>query len=101
MTQATTILTRAEPRSVPKPEYLAEWKKRTLTNLYNEMPAGLKLRQERLDKAVAEAYGWADYTPEMPDDKILRQLLALNLERSVVEDVVAAAVENVEENAHG
>ena len=33
-------------------------------------------------KCQTRAYGWADYTPEMPDDEILRRLLALNLERS-------------------
>ena len=31
---------------------------------------------------MAAAYGWTDYTPEMPDDEILRRLLALNLERA-------------------
>jgi len=31
---------------------------------------------------VADAYGRADYTPEMPDDEILRRLLKLNLERT-------------------
>jgi hypothetical protein len=69
------------PRPVPRPEHAAVWKKRTLTNLYNEMPAGLKLRQEVLDKAVAAAYGWNDYTPEMADDVILGRLLKLNRER--------------------
>lgn len=67
------------PRPDPKPEHAAEWKKRTLTNLYNEMPNGLKLRQEKLDKAVAKAYGWDDYTPEMTDAEILQRLLKLNL----------------------
>jgi hypothetical protein len=33
--------------------------------------------------AVAAAYGWADGTPAMADDEILRRLLALNQERSV------------------
>jgi len=28
---------------------------------------------------VAAAYGWADYTADMPDDEVLRRLLALNL----------------------
>lgn len=70
------------PRPVPKPEHAAAWKRRTLTNLYNEMPAGLKLRQEALDKAVAAAYGWSDYTSEMADETILRRLLELNLERT-------------------
>jgi len=57
-------------------------KKRTLTNLYNETPAWLHLAHQALDKAVAQAYGWSDYTPEMPDEEVLRRLLALNLERS-------------------
>ncbi len=67
------------PRPVPKPEHAAAWKRRTLTNLYNEMPAGLKLRQEKLDQTVARAYGWEDYTPDMDNAEILRRLLALNL----------------------
>jgi len=46
---------------------LAEW----LANIHRE-----------LDAAVAKAYGWSDYTPEMTDDEILRRLLALNLARS-------------------
>ncbi|HOG03594.1 MAG TPA: N-6 DNA methylase [Accumulibacter sp.] len=70
------------PRPVPRPEHAREWKLRTLTNLYNDMPAGLKLRQQRLDDAVAAAYGWSDYTPAMPDEEILRRLLALNRQRS-------------------
>ena len=49
------------------------------------MPAGLKLRQEKLDRAVAAAYGWADYTPDMSDADILHRLLALNLERAKAE----------------
>lgn len=69
-------------RPVPKLEHAANWKKRTLTNLYNEMPVGLKLRHEILDKAVAAAYGWIDYSQEMPNDTILRRLLVLNLERT-------------------
>lgn len=70
------------PRPVPTPEHAAEWKKRTLTNLYNAMPSGLKMRQEYLDSTVAAAYGWNDYTPDMTDTAILGRLLALNLERS-------------------
>ncbi|MDO8722539.1 MAG: N-6 DNA methylase [Syntrophales bacterium] len=75
------------PRPVPKPEYASAWKKRTLTNLYNEMPAWLKLRQEKLDRAVAAAYGWEDYTPDMSDGDILRHLLALNLERGALTEL--------------
>ena len=68
-------------RPVAKPGHEAEVKKRTLTNLYNARPAWLDLAHKELDAAVAEAYGWTDYTPEMPDEEILRRLLALNLER--------------------
>lgn len=73
------------PRPIPKPEQASAWKKHTLTNLYNEKPAGLTLRQEQLDKAVATAYGWTDYTPELSDGEILLRLLALNQERSKTE----------------
>ena len=55
---------------------------RTLTKLYNERPAWLARAHEALDHAVAAAYGWADYTPQMPDEEILRRLLALNRERA-------------------
>lgn len=70
-------------RPVAKPGHEADLKKRTLTNLYNQRPAWLDLAHKELDKAVAAAYGWTDYTPETPDEEILRRLLALNLERSV------------------
>jgi len=69
-------------RPLAKPGHEADLKKRTLTNLYNARPAWLDLAHKQLDQAVAAAYGWADYTPEMPDDEILRRLLALNLERA-------------------
>ena len=59
--------------------------KRTLTNLYNQRPAWLAQAHEQLDTAVAAAYGWADYTPQMPDDEILRRLLALNLARAAAQ----------------
>ena len=36
--------------------------------------------------AVAAAYGWADYTPQMPDEEVLRRLLALNRERAACAD---------------
>ncbi|MDD2742666.1 MAG: class I SAM-dependent DNA methyltransferase [Rhodocyclaceae bacterium] len=69
-------------RPVAKPGHEADLKKRTLTNLYNARPAWLDLAHKALDQAVAAAYGWADYSSDMPDDEILRRLLALNLERS-------------------
>lgn len=70
-------------RPVAKPGFEADLKKRTLTNLYNARPAWLDNTHMTLDAAVAAAYGWNDYTPEMPDEEILRRLLKLNLERSV------------------
>jgi hypothetical protein len=57
--------------------------KRTLTNLYNQRPSWLTLAHQQLDAAVAAAYGWADYSPEMPDSEILARQLALNHERAV------------------
>ena len=72
-------------RPVAKPGHEADLKKRTLTNLYNARPAWLDLAHKQLDQAVAAAYGWTDYTPEMPDEEILRRLLALNLERAAGE----------------
>ena len=58
---------------------------RTLTKLYNQRPAWLDAAHKALDAAVAAAYGWADYTAEMPDEEILKRLLALNLARSAPE----------------
>jgi type II restriction/modification system DNA methylase subunit YeeA len=69
-------------RPVAKPGHEADLKKRTLTNLYTDRPAWLDMAHKALDKAVAAAYGWEDYTPETTDDEILRRLLALNLARS-------------------
>jgi type II restriction/modification system DNA methylase subunit YeeA len=63
-----------------------ELKKRTLTNLYNARPAWLDNTHKALDAAVAAAYGWDDYSPDMPEDEILVRLLALNLERAHEQD---------------
>ena len=69
-------------RPVARPGHEAELKKRTLTNPCNARPAWLELAHQELDKAVATAYDWPDYTPEMPDDEIRRRLLALNRQRA-------------------
>ncbi|PTQ76217.1 hypothetical protein C8R26_12131 [Nitrosomonas oligotropha] len=69
-------------RPVAKPGHEDELKKRTLTNLYNAKPAWLTNAHQALDKAVATAYGWKDYTPDMPDAEILQRLLQLNLQRT-------------------
>ncbi|MBL8446729.1 MAG: hypothetical protein JNJ44_04865 [Zoogloeaceae bacterium] len=73
-------------RILPNPGFEAVLKKRTLTNFYNARPAWLAHAHAALDAAVAQAYGWADYTPAMPDEEILRRLLALNRERSHAAD---------------
>lgn len=67
-------------RVLPKDEAAAAvLKKRTLTNLYNERPAWLAMAHDRLDAAVAAAYGWpADLT----DEQVLERLFALNQERA-------------------
>jgi hypothetical protein len=72
-------------RIVAKPSFEKELAKRTLTNLYNQRPAWLAQAHNALDAAVAAAYGWADYTPSMPDDEILRRLLALNQARAAAQ----------------
>ena len=72
-------------RPVAKPGHEAELKKRTLTNLYNARPTWLDNAHKALDTAVAAAYDWDDYTAAMPDEEILRRLLALNLARSAAQ----------------
>jgi hypothetical protein len=55
---------------------------RTLTKLYNIRPAWLAAAHMELDAAVAAAYGWSDYSPDMGDDELLKRLLVLNQARS-------------------
>jgi hypothetical protein len=73
---------RIEPKPGISEHDLKALQKRTLTNLYNAKPAWLSMAHQQLDLAVASAYGWADYRADMPDDEILKRLLALNLARS-------------------
>jgi type II restriction/modification system DNA methylase subunit YeeA len=56
----------------------AELKKRTLTRLYSARPTWLENAHKRLDQAVIATYGWPS---DISDEGILRNLLALNLER--------------------
>jgi type II restriction/modification system DNA methylase subunit YeeA len=57
----------------------ADLKKLTLTNLYNARPTWLDNAHKKLDAAVFAAYGWPE---DIADEDILKNLLALNLERS-------------------
>jgi hypothetical protein len=71
---------RFPPRIVAKAGHEADLKLRTLTKLYNEHPTWLQNAHGELDRVVAKAFGWADYTSEIPNDEIIRRLLLLNLE---------------------
>lgn len=74
-----------------RPQLLEADSARTMTKLYNDLTElratrdsthptyPLLLAHEKLDAAVAVAYGWEW---PMTDDAILAALLALNLERS-------------------
>jgi hypothetical protein len=69
-------------RILPKLGHEKDLADRTLTKLYNQRPSWLDSAHKALDMAVATAYGWSDYTPNMSDAEILKRLLALNLQRS-------------------
>jgi hypothetical protein len=69
-------------RRVPRDEQAAQdLAKRTLTNLYNQMPAWLRQAHQKLDDAVFAAYG---FPPALSDDDILSRLLDRNLRRAAV-----------------
>jgi len=69
------------PRISARAGLEAEVAKRTLTKLYNAMPAWLQATHQQLDKAVVEAYGWTDHTPAMTESEARTRLLKLNLSR--------------------
>lgn len=69
-------------RIVAIPGFEKQLAQRTLTNLYNQRPHWLERAHVVLDEAVAAAYGWSDYRPEMPAEDVLRRLLAINAHRA-------------------
>ena len=71
-------------RIIAKAGHEKELADRTLTKLYNQRPTWLDAAHKGLDAAVAVAYGWTDYTIELPDEEILKRLLTLNLSRANV-----------------
>ncbi|WP_016970554.1 class I SAM-dependent DNA methyltransferase [Pseudomonas tolaasii] len=71
-------------RIVAKPEFAAQLKERTLTNLYNTNPHWLELLQRDLDNAVFEAYGWP---LGLSKNDIVDRLFALNQVRKLQETV--------------
>jgi hypothetical protein len=74
------------PRIVCNGKMPTQLKKRTLTNLYNEMPTWLRNAHAKLDEAVFAAYaattGDPVWRPDMTDEDILEKLLELNLDRA-------------------
>jgi len=64
--------------TAPRPGYEAKVAERTLTGLYNTNPKWLREAHAKLDAAVAAAYGWTDYSPDMSDGEVLSRLLVLN-----------------------
>jgi hypothetical protein len=62
--------------------------KRTLTNLYNARPDWLDEAHRQLDAAVLDAYSWPH---DIADDEILARLLALNLDRCTLTQIVEIA----------
>lgn len=104
--QKATIRTIAEELDAHRKRVLAEHGHLTLTGLYNvyeKLRAGvkpdaldeddrrifddglvliLKELHDKLDRAVADAYGWPN---DLPDEEILAQLVALNKERAAEE----------------
>lgn len=69
-------------RAVPRHGHESDVSKLTMTELYNDPPPWLAMAHQTLDAAVAQAYGWTDYSPNLSDQEILRRLLDLNLSRS-------------------
>ena len=59
-------------------KWLSADSSRTMTELYNEKPTWFCNRQQTLDEAVLDSYGWPH---DISKDEILERLLALNLER--------------------
>lgn len=83
-------------RILPKTEAaLAELKKRTLTNLYNQRPQWLVDAHRDLDAAVAAAYGWP---ADISEDDALAALLELNMGRAPAGAGSPGADEPIEED---
>ena len=68
--------------------WLRRDQKRTITELYNEMPRAFRNRQRALNLQVLIAYGWPPNVrdDDVSDDEILERLLALNLDRASERD---------------
>lgn len=69
-------------RILPKNSHEKDLADRTLTKLDNARPAWQDAAHKTLNQAVAAAQGPADDAAAMPDEEILKRLLALHLERA-------------------
>ena len=81
--QRDAIASAAVEYDTTRSEWLSADSGRTMTELYNEMPTWFRNRQQDLDEAVLDAYGWPH---DISDDEILERLLALNLNRASERD---------------
>lgn len=78
--QRTAIATAARELVQLRDGWLKARENRTLTRLYNEAPTWLRHLEDKLDAAVALAYGWNEVPSE---EDLLGRLLRLNLDRQV------------------
>lgn len=83
-------------RLLPRLGHEIDVKKRTITDLYNEAPPWLSDAHQKLDRAVARAYGWADYSVSISDDELVSRLLALNHAQS--SDLFVASTKPADES---
>ncbi|CAK0760466.1 hypothetical protein CCP4SC76_3300001 [Gammaproteobacteria bacterium] len=80
--QVPAVIPEYPDRLITRSSHEAELKMRTLTSLYDQRPDWLDNAHKTLDKTVAAAYGWTDYTEAMSDDEIIKRLLLMNLKGS-------------------
>jgi type II restriction/modification system DNA methylase subunit YeeA len=76
-------------------ERAAEFRQRTLANLYGQKPAWLLGLHQALDAAVARAYGWP---ADISEDDALAELFALNQARAASQIAQGELVANANEN---
>jgi type II restriction/modification system DNA methylase subunit YeeA len=76
--------------------WLEQNPKQGMTDLYNEPPAWLPMKQKVLDDAVLAVYGWPK---TLTDEQILGQLLDLNLSREGIDDPGEEEEEEEEEDS--
>ncbi|HEY7066094.1 MAG TPA: type IIL restriction-modification enzyme MmeI [Chloroflexota bacterium] len=76
---ARALVARRDAWLDPPGATAAQFKERTLTNLYNQRPTWLDQAHRALDVAVLDAYEWPH---DLADEEVLQRLLELNLQRA-------------------